>query len=134
MESSPDCRRLHNREASATHGTPQFPWVKAPEGNIPAPVLSPKEIAVCHALLMLPYYGVFDNLEFRVDGDKVELLGQVTRPVLASDAQRAVAQVSGVNQVINHVEVLPLSPNDDRIRLSVYRKVYGSSSMLPYAV
>jgi len=106
----------------------------SPEGNIPAPVLSPKEIAVCHALLMLPYYGVFDNLEFRVDGDKVELLGQVTRPVLASDAQRAVAQVSGVNQVINHVEVLPLSPNDDRIRLSVYRKVYGSSSMLPYAV
>ena len=70
------------------------------EGNIPAPVLSPKEIGVRHALLMLPYYGVFDNLEFRVDGDKVELLGQVTRPVLASDAQRAVAQVSGVNQVI----------------------------------
>ena len=105
-----------------------------PEQTVPAPVLSPQEVAVRHALLMLPYYGVFDNLEFKVDGDKVELSGQVTWPVLASDAQRAVERVSGVHQVINHVEVLPLSPNDDRIRLMVYRKVYGSSSMRLYAI
>ena len=95
--------------------------------------LSPKENAVRHALLMLPYYGVFDNLEFKVEGNKVELAGQVTRPTLASDAQRAVERVTGVSQVVNHVEVLPPSPNDDHIRIAVYRRIYGDSSMLSYA-
>ncbi len=104
------------------------------EGNVPALGLSPMEGAVRHALLMLPYYGVFDNLEFRVEGDKVELTGQVSRPILASDAQRAVQRVAGVSQVISHVEVLPLSPNDDRIRIRVYRRIYGASSMLLYAI
>lgn len=104
------------------------------EGNVSALGLSPLENAVRHALIMLPYYGVFDNLEFKVEGDKVELTGQVTRPVLASDAQRAVERVPGVSQVINHVEVLPLSPNDDRIRIQVYRKIYGDSAMLVYAI
>lgn len=101
--------------------------------TIPMLTLSPLEDAVRHELVMLPYYGVFDNLEFKVDGDKVELSGQVTRPILAIDAQRAVERTNGVSQVINHVEVLPLSPNDDQIRLRVYRKVYGNSAMTLYA-
>jgi hyperosmotically inducible protein len=101
---------------------------------VPVPVLSPLEDAVRHELIMLPYYGVFDNLTFKVDGDKVELSGQVTRPILALDAQRVVERIKGVSQVINHVEVLPLSPNDDRIRLRVYRKVYGDSAMALYAI
>jgi hyperosmotically inducible protein len=104
------------------------------EGNDSALGLSAMESAVRHALLMLPYYGVFDNLEFKVEGDKVELTGQVSRPILASDAQRAVEKVAGVSQVINHVEVLPLSPNDDHIRIQVYRRIYGDSSMLLYAI
>ena len=101
---------------------------------IPVPTLSPLEDAVRHELIMLPYYGVFDNLEFKVDGDKVELSGQVTRPILAIDAQRAIERTKGVSQVINHVEVLPLSPNDDRIRLMVLRRIYGDSAMTLYAV
>jgi hyperosmotically inducible protein len=104
------------------------------ERAVPAPMLSPLEDAVRHELIMLPYYGVFDNLTFKVDGNKVELSGQVTRPILAIDAQRAVERIKGVSQVINHVEVLPLSPNDDRIRLRVYRKVYGDSAMTLYAI
>ena len=104
------------------------------EENVYALHLSPLENAVRHALIMLPYYGVFDNLEFQVEGDKVELTGQVTRPVLASDAQRAVERVPGVSQVINQVEVLPLSPMDDHIRIQVYRKIYRDSAMLPYAI
>ncbi len=101
---------------------------------VPAPTLSPLEDAVRHELIMLPYYGVFDNLTFRVDGDKVELSGQVSRPTLAKDAQRAVERVKGVGQVINHVEVLPTSPNDDRIRLMTYRKIYADSAMKLYAI
>src|SRR4028119_1088686 len=78
-----------------------------------------------HELVMLPYYGVFDNLAYKVDGYKVTLMGQVTRPTLKSGAERVVKDIEGVEQVINNIEVLPLSPNDDRIRMAVYQAVYG---------
>ena len=61
---------------------------------------------------MLPYYGVFDNLAYRLDGFKVTLLGQVTRPRLKSAAEQVVKQIEGVESVDNQIEVLPLSPND----------------------
>jgi hyperosmotically inducible protein len=83
---------------------------------------------------MLPYYGVFDNLEYRVDGSAVTLMGQVTRPTLKSDAENVVKRVEGVDRVINNIEVLPLSPNDDRIRVQVYRSVYGQPSLNRYAM
>jgi hyperosmotically inducible protein len=84
---------------------------------------------VRHQLVMLPYYGVFDDLAFRVEGGAVTLLGAVTRPTLKSDAENVVKRVEGVTQVINNIEVLPLSPNDDRIRRDVYRAVYGDPSL-----
>lgn len=89
---------------------------------------------VRHELVMLPYYGVFDNLSFRVKGYEVELFGQVTRPTLKSDAGRVVKDIEGVERVTNNIEVLPLSPNDDRIRLDVYRAVYGHSALNRYAL
>jgi hyperosmotically inducible protein len=89
---------------------------------------------VRHELLMLPYYSVFDNLEYRVNGDNVELLGQVARPSLKSDAQAAIEKIEGIGAIINNVQVLPLSPNDDQIRRAVYRAIYGNSSMLQYAI
>ena len=81
---------------------------------------------VRHELVMLPYYGVFDNLGFKVDGYKVTLVGQVTRPTLKSDAEKAVKGIEGVEAVINQIEILPLSGNDDRTRLAVYRAIYAS--------
>jgi hyperosmotically inducible protein len=89
---------------------------------------------VRHELVMLPYYGVFDNLSYRVKGYDVELYGQVTRPTLKTDAERVVKGIEGVERVVNHIEVLPLSPNDDRIRLAVYRAVYGHPSLSRYAL
>jgi len=80
---------------------------------------------VRHELLMLPYYGVFDDLAFRLDGNVVTLLGAVTRPTLKSDAEAVVKRVPGVEKVINQIEVLPLSPMDDRIRMAEYRAIYG---------
>src|SRR5271169_1678923 len=65
--------------------------------------------AVLHQLRMLPYYSVFDNLEFKLDGNQVVLSGQVMRPVLKSDAEAAVKRVEGVKGVINNIEVLPVS-------------------------
>jgi hypothetical protein len=84
---------------------------------------------VRHELVMLPYYGVFDNLAYKVDADgTVTLLGQVANPVLKSDAERAVKRIEGVEKVVNNIEVLPLSPNDDRIRRAAYRAIYGNST------
>jgi hyperosmotically inducible protein len=89
---------------------------------------------VRHELVMLPYYGVFDNLSFRVDGGAVTLLGKVTRPTLKSSAENVVKNIEGVEKVVNNIEVLPLSPNDDRIRLAAYRAIYGHSQLNRYAL
>lgn len=89
---------------------------------------------VRHELVMLPYYGVFDNLAFRVDGRTVTLLGEVTRPTLKSDAGRAVKGVEGVERVVNEIKVLPLSPADDRIRLAEYRTIFRQPSLQRYAM
>ena len=83
---------------------------------------------------MLPYYGVFDNLAFRVNGANVTLLGQVTRPTLKSDAGRVVKSIEGVESVTNDIEVLPPSPNDDRIRRAVYRALFSSPTLDRYAM
>ncbi len=89
---------------------------------------------VRHRLVMLPYYSVFDNLAYQVDGATVTLMGQVTKPVLKSDAENAVKRIEGVEKVVNNIEVLPLSPNDDRIRRAVYRAIYSFPSLQMYAL
>jgi hyperosmotically inducible protein len=89
---------------------------------------------VRHELAMLPYFSVFDNLAFRVDGDTVALLGQVTRPTLKSDAEAAVKNIEGVEHVNNQIEVLPPSPEDDRLRIALYRAVYRSPQLQRYAL
>ena len=87
-----------------------------------------------HELVMLPYYGVFDNIAYKVDGYNVTLMGQVSRPTLKSDAERVVKDIEGVQNVVNQIEVLPTSPNDDRIRLAVYRAIYGNPALQRYAL
>ena len=88
---------------------------------------------VHHELVMLPFYGVFDNLAYKVDPDgTVTLLGQVSRPTLKSDSENVVKRIEGVEKVVNNIEVLPTSINDDRIRRAVYRTIYGSSVLSQY--
>jgi hyperosmotically inducible periplasmic protein len=88
---------------------------------------------VRHELVMLPYYGVFDNLAYKVDADgTVTLMGQVARPTLKSDAENVVKRIEGVPRVINNIETLPTSINDDRIRRATYRAIYGNSVLQPY--
>lgn len=89
---------------------------------------------VRHELVMLPFYDVFDNLAYKVEGGTVTLFGQVTRPTLKSDAEKAVRGIEGVEQVDNRIEVLPLSPDDDRIRRAVYRAIYGTPGLDRYAM
>ena len=84
-----------------------------------------------HELAMLPYYGVFDWLEFEVRPDNtVVLRGQVVRPTTKSDAEARVKDIDGVKGVINEIQVLPLSPQDDRLRIALYRTLYNWDSPL----
>ena len=87
-------------------------------------------------LVTLPFYGVFDNLAYEVnnDGDTVTLYGQVTRPTTRKDAERRVAKIEGVERVINRIEVLPVSPFDDRIRARTYRAVFNTGGLHRYAM
>ena len=89
---------------------------------------------VRHELLMLPYFGVFDNLAYKVEGSTVALMGQVVRPSLKSDAENAVKHIEGVDRVDNQIEVLPPSSMDDRIRLEEYRAIYGFPALEKYAL
>src|SRR5262249_55681320 len=87
---------------------------------------------VRHELVMLPFLDVFDNLGYKVDGYNVTLVGQVTRPTLKTDAERVVKKIEGVEKVDNQIEVLPVSPNDDRLRRRLYRAIYGYPSLQKY--
>jgi osmotically-inducible protein OsmY len=89
---------------------------------------------VRHELVMLPYYGVFDNLAYSVNGRNVTLMGQVTRPTLKSDAEHVVKNIEGVEHVDNKIQVLPLSSMDDRIRMAEYRAIYGQTGLDRYAL
>jgi len=98
----------------------------------PAPVQKTLEEKVRHELNMLPYYGVFDDISFRVDGDKVTLLGQVWQPVLKLNTESAIKSIEGVKQVDDQIEVLPLSNFDDQIRFQTLRAIYGYPALSRY--
>lgn len=87
---------------------------------------------VRHELLMLPYFGVFDFIAYKVDGFNVTLLGQVVRPSLKSDAENVVKHIEGVEKVDNQIEVLPPSPMDDRLRIRLFRAIYGYPPLQKY--
>jgi hyperosmotically inducible periplasmic protein len=89
---------------------------------------------VRHEILMLPYFDVFDNITFKVEGYDVTLSGQVIRPTLKTDAERVVKAIEGVEKVDNQIEVLPVSPNDDRLRIRAFRAIYGYSALHRYAL
>ena len=90
--------------------------------------------AIRKELLTMPFLTIFDNLSYRIDGDTVHLYGQVIRPTLKTNAANRVAKLEGIAHVENHIEVLPLSPFDDRIRVAVARAVYGQPALNRYAL
>jgi hyperosmotically inducible protein len=87
---------------------------------------------VRHELVMLPYFGVFDNLAYKIEGNTVTLYGQVVRPSTRTDAERRVAKIKGVERVVNRIEVLPLSSFDDSVRYSTYRALARTGGLYRY--
>jgi len=89
---------------------------------------------VFHELVMLPQLTIFDNLAYKVDGGKVTLMGQVRNAVLKDEAQSAVKKIEGVDSVDNQIQILPPSPNDDRIRRQVARAIFNDDGLFPYSM
>ncbi|HZR30031.1 MAG TPA: BON domain-containing protein [Terriglobales bacterium] len=89
---------------------------------------------VRHELVMLPYYSIFDDLEYQVKGDTVVLSGAVVTPTLKSDAENVVKKIEGVKSVTNNIKVLPPSPNDDQIRRRVARSIFGTDGLYRYSM
>jgi hyperosmotically inducible protein len=92
------------------------------------------EKEVRHEILTLPRFDVFDNINYSVNGNTVTLQGDVRNPSTKADAERAVKEIEGVEKVVNNINVSPASPGDDRIRLAVYRAIYGYTSLQRYAM
>lgn len=101
---------------------------------IPRRAVERIEKAVRHKILMLPYYNVFDDIEYRVQGYNVTLMGAVTQPVLKKEAENVVKQIEGVERVDNRIEVLPLSNMDDDLRLRLFRAIYYYPPLERYAM
>jgi len=89
---------------------------------------------VRHELIQIPWYSVFDILQYRVNGNEVTLMGQVVQPIIKSEAENAVKHIEGVEKVINQIEVLPTSPMDDQIRRAEYRAIYSQPTLFRYGV
>jgi hyperosmotically inducible protein len=123
-------QNLNNPQATAA--VPVIPGVKvSDQGLTPAEARIKREVR--HELLMIPYYSIFDDLRYRVNGYNVELLGEVNNPVIKSEAESAVRKIEGVEQVTNHIEVLPPSPTDQRIREMAYRKIFSFDGLSRYS-
>ena len=88
------------------------------------------EKKVFKELMKLPYYGVFDSLKFKVDGNTVTLYGKVTQPITRRNAERSVKDINGVASVVNNIEVLPLSGFDDSIRYRTLRTISNEGGSL----
>ena len=89
---------------------------------------------VGHELRMLPQYSVFDNLAYKVSGTTVTLYGQVAHATLKDDAAHAIKGIEGVEQVVNQIEILPVSFNDDRIRRQVWRAIFRDDRLFRYSL
>lgn len=119
----------------SVYGSNAFSQQKIGHARSPrnAATTSPAMLAaeVRHRLIMLPYYDVFDWLEGEVKPDgSVVLRGQTVRPTLKTDAEKSIRDIASITRVVNEIEVLPLSANDDQLRLALYRAIYKFESPL----
>jgi hyperosmotically inducible protein len=96
--------------------------------------MSPMEAQIRKEIVTLPYYSLFDHITFKVENGKATLIGEVNRPSLKKSIERVVGNVEGVSSVDNQIEILPTSPNDDRIRVDVYRAIYYNPMFSRYAI
>ena len=122
-------------QATSGNATSTSTGSTSQRGNLSSNALDRITREVRHELVMLPFYNVFDDLEYSVASDgTVTLMGAVVDPTLKPDAERSVKKIEGVERVVNNIEVLPTSPNDDQIRRATYRAIYGNDVLSTYSL
>ena len=89
---------------------------------------------VRHQLAMVPWYGVFDDLGYSVDGTQVTLTGNVVNPAVKNDAVGYVKSIKGVTSVVDNIKLLPPSSMDFQIRRAEYRSIFGFGGLYRYAM
>lgn len=117
---------------SQNNGTFALPENRTKLGGTDASARISRE--VMHELLMDPYYSVFDNLAYRVDGNTVTLMGSVVNQRVKDDAVASVKKIEGVDKVNDQIDVLPPSPMDDQIRRAEYRAIFGADGLSRYSM
>ena len=124
-----------NSTGKSTQARPQSGGAQTSEPSQPISPESLQKLAdkVRHELVMLPYYDVYDNLYFRIQGRTVTLLGETPNASTKSSAGNVVKHIEGVDKVINNIEVLPPSPADERIRRATYRAIYSYGPLFKYS-
>jgi hyperosmotically inducible protein len=85
-------------------------------------------------LVTVPWFGVFDNLAYRIQGTKVTVSGQVLFPVTRSSVRDSVEGLTGVTKVVDHVKQLPFTPFDNQIRWAEYRSIFGYEPLFRYSL
>jgi len=128
--------RLSATLVAALVAAPAMMWASAPTpSSEPTPEATARiQKQVRHELVMLPWFSIFDDLSFSVQGDTVTLTGEVTWPTLRSSAENVVKRIEGVKHVINKIEVLPLSPYDNSLRWRLARAIYGYPALQRYGM
>ncbi len=81
-------------------------------------------------LVTIPWYNVFDNLDYRIRGKTVILGGQVVFPLSRKSVGRYVKGLPGVEHVVNHVKNLPVSPFNRQVRMEEFQALFMHQSPL----
>jgi hyperosmotically inducible protein len=77
-------------------------------------------------------FSIFDAVHMQINEGVVTLTGEVTMPFKKNDIAKRVAKVDGVTQVVNQIDVLPVSSYDDDLRFRISRAIYGNSNFWNY--
>lgn len=92
-----------------------------------------RQLEVHRALERITGYGVFDFLAFSLDRGTVTLAGYAYNESLKTAAAKALRGVPGVDDVVDNIEVLPASLNDDRIRRATFYRIYTDGFLSRYS-
>jgi len=107
-------------------------WAATPRAQTTDEMTRRRVVDVQYALQRLATLGVFDLITFEVNRGTVTLNGYAYTADLVTEAERAVREVRGVEQVVNRIDLLPTSPDDDRIRWDLYRSIYQDDFLVRY--
>ena len=89
---------------------------------------------ISKAVTRYSQFTIFDSVDASVKDGVVTLTGRVTMPYKKEAIQKRVANIDGVRQVHDQIEVLPVSQFDEQLRYRIARAIYGNPNFWNYAI